>query len=438
MENNVAPVLSGWSSLEALDLSEGQAHSADRATSPMTLCLPKDGAETISGIDLPRPLHVVVPSCARGRRVAGCDLHGRKADLLRRDVLLCDDGATVVVPELALAQVVSGMSMPQVVMLLDQYCGTYRCPRPEAIAAFAKGLPSLHAHYLPAGSDATSCRAATFYGVRPLVSTEGLRRFVGEHRGEWGVNRIARALPHVTDGLRSPAEALFHLQAFGPAEFGGFALPPATADLRIDLNSTARGYVDKPYVVADFAWEDQRVAVEVLGAADHGGEGITETSLREKAYRAIGWKCVTMSYKEIEDSVLFRKSMGDISRALGHRLRTDVKDFEVRRDWLRGEIVLRGDEAAPNIHSYRDLLSASASEDRAKAPTEAPAETPTKASAKAPAATPAKAPAGASRSDGAFSAGKATIADGGGAPGPDDVVPVDIYWVPTRGRWANG
>ncbi len=349
-------ILSHVTAIEAADLLPPlwEARNPSRTDGPVI----PDGA-TGMGV-LPKPWDVTGERRLRHLSLEGCQLHTTLSFSTRRDWSETSDGHRVMSVERAIAAMCVGMSLPRIVRMVDELCGTYRTPRREAIQSYSAAYPKSHAHFLPKDSDAASCKSATFYGLRPVTSVAKLSRFVRAHAGIMGVNKLRRALPFCVDGLRSPLETECYIQLCLPPRLGGMGIPRPQVNQRLGLRKAAREICAKPYIIPDFSWRAGRLALEALGVADHAGDGVTDTSIREKAYKVMGYECVTITMGEERGWATLLASARVLARSLGRRVRTDIAEFEKRRKWLRYELFRL--EAAKGCASWRlfsdDLLVA--------------------------------------------------------------------------------
>ncbi len=265
---------------------------------------------------------------------------------------------SVVTPERALAGMANTLNLPHAVAMIDEVCGTYRRLRKPAVTRYLYTYPTNRVHFYPKESNEITCQRATIYGLKPLTNIGRVSAFVDAHPGLSGVRTLRRALPFCVDGLRSYLETQYHMCSFMPPRWGGCGVTPPCVNLRIDIPPHLQKIANKPYIIADNAWPKQRVAVELLGASDHGGDGITETSVREKIYKELGWICITVTWQEMQDIDSFMLGMRDLTRELGERLRMECKDFSLRQQWLFDELRFRKDGTPPNRKSYKEYAIA--------------------------------------------------------------------------------
>ncbi len=332
-------IVSHRSALEACDLGILTAENGEASEGP--------------GKELPRPISVLVPRRERMRRPPGIAISTTLIEPPSRDILE-GNGIRVLCPEYAIAQMCDDLSLPRIIRIVSEACGTYRTPRKEAIGAYASAFPSAHVHTYPKDAGVEECDSATFYGIAPITTVERLREFVDGHAEVHGLGRLGRALPYCSNGLRSPMETFFLAQACLPGLYGGFGLPHPLVNARLPLGRRAANITGSPYLVADFLWREQKVTVEVLGATDHTGDGITETSKREKAYESMGYRCMTVTSHEVMTSAEMEFSACSLARMLRRRIRLRASHFDRRREWLRSEL-LASIPCSRSITDWRDL-----------------------------------------------------------------------------------
>ncbi len=349
MEKTYKLTLSHRSALEASDLvpAAWSARNQEKGGGPAQ---PNNGSAIAR---LPRPWEAIGPRRIKGMTIDGCRIHSTLVSISVEDCILLDQSHLSLSAEHAISRMCSGLSLPRIIRLVDEACGTYRSPRKEAIAAYASAYPDAHVHFFPADSDAESCERATFYGLEPLTSISALRDFVSRRGGLEGVGLLRQALPYCTDGLRSPLETECHVQLFLPVRYGGMGLPLPQVNQRFELSENDASAVGKPYVIPDFSWPERKVVLEALGVADHTGAGVTETSQREKLYKSLGYECLTITMQEERRADELVRCARLLAKALGHRLRLDTAKFSTRQAWLRRELFAT--ESTPVMTTWRDM-----------------------------------------------------------------------------------
>ena len=235
---------------------------------------------------------------------------------------------------MALMQMARGLGVAKTALLVDQVLGTYRACRPEAIESYGQ----IEGVSIESCTD--ECGAATAYGLSPLTTIVRLSNYLDAMAGAPGARSVRRSLPLVADGLASPLEAQTYALAFCSRHTGSLGLPKPLVNHRVEVPIEARGCFGSAFIRPDFWWPEQRVALEVLGVRWHdGAQGITQTSMREKGYYAMGASCITITEREIRMLSSFEAAMAVLAKLLGVKLRPPTKAFEKMRGQLRTEVL---------------------------------------------------------------------------------------------------
>lgn len=309
----------------------------------------------VANLGLPEPVELLVPS-VRGRRpTRGTVLHGHAGPLYLDDLIRIGEGLYACSPELALTEMLPTMSVPRAVGLIDRVTSSFRMLRATEVQGYLDAFPHKSVHAMSHGGIGRS--TATIYGLEPLTSLDRLRAFEREHERVRGIGRLREALPLCAEGLRSPYETADYLLNFLPRRLGGLNLPAPQVNQPLELTLAARRIIDVPRLTPDFCWPAEHVIVEVLGATDHtGAAGITDTSLRERVWRTMGYRVSTHTTREIRNPQLFEGLARELAHNLDARYRTDIENFAIRQAWLRGEVLPPYGEWPVSVPSWQRLL----------------------------------------------------------------------------------
>ncbi len=252
--------------------------------------------------------------------------------------------AFVCPPELATMQLTRGLNRANVADLINQLSGTYRTIRPTALPLY-RGISNVHIELYPKDSTDGNCQSATVYGLHALTNVSLIKSFIdsyksaGRRQGSYGAELVRQALPLSCDGLASPFESQIWMLAFCSRRQGSLGLPRPEVNSPLRLTDEAGRFVDGERIIPDFYWLEHRVALEANGRLYHGkASDITDTSLRDKAYRAMDIACVTLTPAEVRDERRFQAAMEEVARLIGHRLPAETAAFQKQRTRLRSEL----------------------------------------------------------------------------------------------------
>ncbi len=171
---------------------------------------------------------------------------------------------------------------------------------------------------------------------RPLATCSTLLSLLEKSPSSYGVKKARRVLSFIADGAASPQEARLHLLLSLPVRLGGYGLPPAQLNYRIETN--ASGGVDpvKRYRLCDLYWPDRQVAVEYDSDAFHtGAEKIASDSIRRAALSTRGVSVVTVTGAQLKSPMMTDQLVAALCRKLGVRKRACSSDWSQQRESLR-------------------------------------------------------------------------------------------------------
>lgn len=179
---------------------------------------------------LPRPIDTVVDARTKRYSSTIANSHVWSYALPEGYTKQVAPGICVCSPELALLQMSSSLSFPQIALLAYELCGTYvLAPTNEA------------------GGTEAVCKLEQVYGV------EGLRKFAHRCRdaGVRGAARLEEALGAVLDGSNSPAESALALMLVAPRTKGGFGLRNLELNHKVELSDKGRRIMHCPSIRPD-------------------------------------------------------------------------------------------------------------------------------------------------------------------------------------------
>lgn len=260
-----------------------------------------------------RPTHLLTPNAAQRPQRAKHRYHvcTRK---LSPDLFCCvENGVFVASPELVLAQMAQQLSLFQFVDLCMEFMGTYAL-RDEGHRGFA----TRHA---------------------PLASRERLALALQELLGRDAYRKVRLILEHAACGSRSPMETREYLLLFLPKKYGGYGLPKAEMNARIELLPEQQGETGRKYVECDLFWPEHGVAVEYDGEYDHASyKARTRDATKRNVLLTRGIRQFTITARQILDICAFDAVARDIAKAIGYKLRGFPDDWSDRRELLRHDL----------------------------------------------------------------------------------------------------
>lgn len=256
------------------------------------------------------PVHVLVP-CAGQRTQAGlAKSHVWGSAIPPRSFVDIGDGLFVSTPEFAFLQMASLMTLPQLIQLGYELCGTYAL-----------------------GDGGSHCRDA------PLTTRCRLSEYLQAARGSYGVQKARRALTYVAEGSDSPMETMLAMHLSLPYAQGGFGIEMPLLNHRIDIPQHIRKVASQNYCKCDLCWPAANLDVEYDSDLHHtGAEKIAADSMRRNTLMAMGMKVITVTSAQMRSRGSLFKVAGIVAKHTGKRLRYKEPEFTRAFLKLRNEL----------------------------------------------------------------------------------------------------
>ena len=222
-------------------------------------------------------------------------------------------GAAIVVPELCFMQLANRLSLPQLVLLGDEWCGTYTfgCDGEERLLRRNGQLCTL----------------------------DSLRYFTGAASWMGGSKRARAALGHVVEGAASVRESMLEMMLCLPQRLGGFGLPRPQMNYEVAFNIEARLITGRECAYCDLCWPEAKVDVEYDGQEWHEGVNAVRDKERANALRHMGYTVLFVSKEDFERPWRLKLLAHQVARAIGWRQREYLEDVDERRQGLLAELL---------------------------------------------------------------------------------------------------
>mgnify|MGYP000960992017 FL=1 len=189
------------------------------------------GMPELEGIAL--PLHVVVPSQAARSRCGKVACHVSSATFPRGSFIRIARNVLASSPELCFVQMASELSLPALIRLGFELCGTY------GVATVGK---------------------ADFRFERPFTTPARLARFLDKAANMPGTVKARKALKHLVAGSASPMETTLAMLLCLPLRMGGYALPQPCMNHAVNPRGRSRLAVDDKCYYCDLIWPNANIA----------------------------------------------------------------------------------------------------------------------------------------------------------------------------------
>lgn len=258
---------------------------------------------------LTRPLHVLVSSRSARRSSSEIQCHVQSGPLPPGSILDSRNGFCVCSPELCFIQMATELSLPKLIELGYEFCGTYDT------------------------SNGRVCECL------PLTSADKLMAYVESTGPVYGKKKALRALRYDLDGSASPRETVLSMLLCLPYALGGYGLPVPLMNHRVDLSARARRIAGRKYLVCDLYWPDVKLNVEYDGGLHVEAERVSKDSMRRDALLSMGVKVVTITKWQVNDGGEMNAIAHLVAECLGRKLRYKDPGFTRAHLALRNELL---------------------------------------------------------------------------------------------------
>lgn len=216
-------------------------------------------------------------------------------------------------PEFCVVQAAKILSLPQLLELCMELCGTYSLDK-----ATNRGF------------------ATRDY---QLMTSDSLRDFVARYNRNPLNRRIGPWLRFIAEGSHSPMETREYLLMCLPKRLGGYGLPLPALNYQIKLDSEEQRISGRGFFLCDMCWPHQKVVVEYDGQEDHASaKDRAADATRQNILVSKGYTVFVITSRQIYHAQEFDRIIHDIARYLGYRLKNFPCNWANRRDYLRKEL----------------------------------------------------------------------------------------------------
>lgn len=212
-----------------------------------------------------------------------------------RSFIKLGDGVFLSTPEALFLQMASQCSFWELIELGYELCGIYSVDTHE-VATSNKGF--------------VSCSSAT--------KVKHLEFYLDRCKNIPGYRKAKSALRFIVDNSASPMESAVAMMLFVSQHHGGYGLPLAQMNYRIDIPTHLKTYAK--YRICDFYWPEYKVALEYDSSAFHKSnqQKISDSIRRNDLFNA-GITVLSLSSKQFWQLPLFDKQVSVLEKYLKHR-----------------------------------------------------------------------------------------------------------------------
>lgn len=258
---------------------------------------------------LSRPLHVLVGGSVTRRSSSQVASHVQSTPLPARSVLDTCNGFCVCSPELCFLQMATIMTLPKLIELAFEFCGTYDTNV----------------------DDVRSCM--------PLTTVEKLAAFAERAGQIRGRVKALRALRYAANGSASPRETILTMVLSLPYVLGGYGIEMPLLNYRIDLGKREQRIAGRAYLVCDLYWPAAKLDVEYDGGLHVDVDRVSKDSMRRDALVAMGITVLTVTNWQLNDGGELNGIAHVIAGRIGKQLRYRDPKFTQANRALRKELL---------------------------------------------------------------------------------------------------
>lgn len=262
---------------------------------------------------LTMPLHVVVPAeTARCRsRQAVC--HVNSGTFPRGSFVRIGKGAFASSPELCFVQMAVELSLPALIRLGFELCGTY------GIAAIGR---------------------VDYARTAPFTTLARLTRFVESAGSMQGVAKAREALRHIVEYSASPMETALAMLLCLPVRMGGYALPAPQMNHGVNPSKRRRFVADSRCYYCDLAWPEANIALEYDGFEFHSKQSkMADDAVRKAKLLERGVTAVSLTKGSVRNLIELDRVATVVAKRLGRRLRCGSPDWQAKQHKLHGMLL---------------------------------------------------------------------------------------------------
>lgn len=277
----------------------------------------------IYALDL--PIHLLVAENDKRSRAKHAVCHVRKGLLPRFSLERIDDQTFVTSPEYCFVQLSTMLSLPELIDLGFELCGTYSAAYEHLEERF---------------------------NFDPLTNVTKLKAYVERAGANHGIVKARRAMRCIMPNAASSMEATVAMLLSLPYLLGGCSLSRPKLNHRIDPGKHARKNVGQDYYKVDLFWKKSRLAVEYDSNLYHTGAArIAADSRRRDELSHLGVTVITITANQVFDVREFNKVARTVAKRLGERIQPRDPLFANRQLELRTALLAKYDFSTRSTRS---------------------------------------------------------------------------------------
>lgn len=323
-------------------------------------CLPKRGAHL--GY-LTVPLSVLATDRTSIHETKAFSYRLWTGELLPGDRVPIDPYLEVTSPAMTLLTMAPKVSELHLTMMVCEFCGAFSSihleeEHREAVRKLAQGKKLPDDGWKPlfvspnGAPDPIASEGSTLSDLwqrPPLLTLEELHAFVAKHEGEWGVEKLRRAVDRAFEGARSPFEIQAALAFDTPRRAGGEGFALIGLDEEIPLSMQARSIMHQNRCYADLLFPGPKgcpgVIVECQGRSVHGASGKTDRDVRRvSALETDGYRMMLITYDMLANVDAYHRVVRLLADKMGFSYVPKSEFLLKREEAFRRELFVNWNE----------------------------------------------------------------------------------------------
>ena len=249
-------------------------------------------------LDCILPIHCMVASAKDRGGAKEIKCHVFPDNLPEKSVIHLVPGVSIISPELCFLLAAKDLSLPKLVMLADNLCGTYYFDRKQEQKSRAQ-----------------------------ITSVEKLKQYIQSAANLDGTRKAGQAISYALDFSNSPMETKLAVISQLPLRHGGYALKKPDLNKRINLTTEGQKLVHQAFVLCDFVWEAEMLVAEYDSKQFHFEE---ERFVRDKnrvsALNLLQYKVISITLANVSCVEAVEELFLMLRGALGMRTRKERMD----------------------------------------------------------------------------------------------------------------
>ena len=255
------------------------------------------GEIRLAGTPLEHPIHLMLNNAKDRKFDSNIQWHVLPGRLPDNSLIQLSESLYIVRPELCFLLAGNDLSIPELVMVADDLCGT-----------FFKNLTEKN----------------ELQSREPLTNITKIHDYLYSTSGVKGLKKAKQAMQYALEKSNSPKET--EMAAASKLSFyqGGYALFPPELNYRVFLSEEGKMMMDRDFLCCDMVWPEQKVVVEYDSEEFHISKNqFVYDKRRSTALNMSGYKVFNITKDNLKNFGEVEKIFLSLRKALGMRMRPE-------------------------------------------------------------------------------------------------------------------